>query len=155
MPHQARIPFPHAVLGVRVAGDRLVGIDFLPPDTPPLAPTHPVACSLLEQLEAYLRDPWQPFHLPLAPSGTAFRLRVWGALLEIPCGQVITYGELARRVGSVPRAVGQALGDNPLPILLPCHRVVAAGGGLGGFNHQQGGFSLEVKRWLLRHEGGM
>lgn len=108
---------------------------------------------LATQLAAYFTHPNFCFDVPLAPHGSDFRLRVWRALRDIPAGQVRTYGELARQLGSSARAVGQALGDNPLPILIPCHRVIAAGGGLGGFNHADNGFSIEVKRWLLRHEG--
>jgi methylated-DNA-[protein]-cysteine S-methyltransferase len=104
------------------------------------------------ELNAYFAHAGHRFELPFAPRGTPFRLRVWTALLDIPVGQTLTYGELARRVGSAPRAVGQAVGDNPIPIVIPCHRVVAADGGLGGFMHSRIGFSQDIKRWLLRHE---
>jgi len=70
----------------------------------------------------------------------------------IPRGDVLTYAEVARRIGSAPRAVGQACGANPFPLIVPCHRIVATGGGLGGFSRQGGGFLLDVKRWLLAHE---
>ena len=86
--------------------------------------------------------------LPLAPSGTAFQRRVWDALRRIPLGATCTYGELAATTRSAARAVGQANGANPLPILIPCHRVVAAGG-LGGYSAPGG---LETKTWLLAHE---
>jgi methylated-DNA-[protein]-cysteine S-methyltransferase len=76
---------------------------------------------------------------------------LWEALCEIPCGRTQTYGELARRLGAEPRAVGQACGDNRLPIVIPCHRVVAANG-IGGFAHASSGYLLEAKRWLLAHE---
>jgi methylated-DNA-[protein]-cysteine S-methyltransferase len=79
-------------------------------------------------------------------------LRVWHALMKIPAGRPTTYGALAQRLGTAPRAVGQACGANPLPILIPCHRVVAAGG-LGGFMHAASGAPLDVKTWLLAHEG--
>ncbi|MGH2927193.1 MAG: methylated-DNA--[protein]-cysteine S-methyltransferase [Solirubrobacteraceae bacterium] len=102
------------------------------------------------QLEEYFSGKRRAFALPLAPHGTAFQLSVWKNLAEIPYGETITYGELARRVGrpSAPRAVGQANGANPLPIVYPCHRVVAAGGRLGGY-----GGGLETKRRLLALEG--
>ena len=74
-------------------------------------------------------------------------------MAAIPTGRTDTYGELAKRLKIAPRAVGQACGANPYPLVVPCHRVVAAGGGLGGFNRQGGGFQLDVKRWLLRQEG--
>ncbi len=143
---------PYGALGVRVLGDRLAALEFLAPDTAPLAPSSSLLERVAEELATYHTDPRHRFHLPLAPIGSAFRMRVWAALQAIPSGHTTTYGELARRLGSSARAVGQALGDNPLPIVIPCHRVLAAHG-LGGFNHAGDGFSLDVKRWLLRHEG--
>jgi methylated-DNA-[protein]-cysteine S-methyltransferase len=89
------------------------------------------------------------FDLPCAPAGTPFQHRVWAEMARIPYGATITYGELARRVGSSPRAVGNACGANPLPIVLPCHRVLAAGGGLGGYSGFGG---ADTKAWLLAHE---
>jgi methylated-DNA-[protein]-cysteine S-methyltransferase len=90
--------------------------------------------------------------LTLDPRGTPFQLRVWQELGHIPRGQTISYGELARRVGNpkASRAVGQANAVNPIPIIVPCHRVIAADGGLGGYSS-----GLDRKRWLLRHEGAM
>jgi methylated-DNA-[protein]-cysteine S-methyltransferase len=87
------------------------------------------------------------------PVGTPFRQRVWQLLSRIPPGQTRTYGDVARELGSSARAVGQAVGDNPIPIVIPCHRVIAADGSLGGFNHSRSGYSLDIKRWLLFHEG--
>jgi methylated-DNA-[protein]-cysteine S-methyltransferase len=87
--------------------------------------------------------------LPLAPAGTAFQQRVWAAMRAIPPGQTRTYGEIAREIGSTARAVGQACGANPIPILIPCHRVTAAAGALGGFS---GGDGPVTKQWLLDHE---
>lgn len=84
--------------------------------------------------------------------GTVFQRRVWAQISGIPYGKTLSYGELAQSIASAPRAVGGACGANPLPLLVPCHRVVASGGGLGGFSRQRGGFLLEVKRWLLARE---
>ncbi len=102
------------------------------------------------QLEEYFSGSRTSFTLSLAPRGTAFQLAVWKSLADIPYGETITYGELARRVGrpAASRAVGQANGANPLPIVYPCHRVVAAGGKLGGY-----GGGLDTKRRLLALEG--
>ena len=102
------------------------------------------------ELLEYLWGKRQTFDLPLVPVGTPFQRKVWCALSDIPYGQAITYGELARRVGCPKgsRAVGQANHRNPLPILLPCHRVVGANGTLTGY-----GGGLELKEWLLRLEG--
>lgn len=102
------------------------------------------------QLEEYFAGQRRTFSLPLAPEGTAFQRRVWKSLLEIPYGQVISYRDLAVQVGS-PRAfqaVGQANGRNPLPILIPCHRVIAADGTLGGYSS-----GVAHKAFLLRLEG--
>ncbi len=90
--------------------------------------------------------------LTLDPQGTPFQLRVWQELRRIPWGQTISYGELARRVGNpkASRAVGQANAVNPIPLIIPCHRVIAADGSLGGYSS-----GLDRKRWLLRHEGAM
>lgn len=151
--YSAILPAPFGAIGARLLGARLAGLDFLAPGTAPLPPATPLLEHLAAELDAYYADPTHPFDLALAPSGSAYRLRVWQALREIPAGQTRTYGELARQLGSGARAVGQALGDNPLPILIPCHRVIAADGGLGGFNHAGNGYSIEVKRWLLKHEG--
>ncbi len=100
------------------------------------------------QLLEYLSGARQRFDLLLAPEGTDFQRRVWAALLEIPWGETATYGELARRIGSprAVRAVGQANHHNPIPILIPCHRVVGADGGLAGY---RGGMELKKKLLLL------
>jgi methylated-DNA-[protein]-cysteine S-methyltransferase len=102
------------------------------------------------QLDEYFSGTRTSFALPLAPHGTAFQVAVWKALADIRYGETITYGELARRIDrpAASRAVGQANGANPLPIVYPCHRVVAAGGRLGGY-----GGGLETKRRLLALEG--
>jgi len=92
-----------------------------------------------------------PRDLPLAPSGTPFQQRVWSTLREIPPGERRTYGELARELGTSPRAVGGACRANPVPLLIPCHRVVAANGDGGFAGHTEGRW-LEIKRWLLDHE---
>nr|MBP6637063.1 methylated-DNA--[protein]-cysteine S-methyltransferase [Sulfuritalea sp.]MBP7423603.1 methylated-DNA--[protein]-cysteine S-methyltransferase [Sulfuritalea sp.] len=106
----------------------------------------------VRQLRAWLADPAFEFGLPLAPAGTHFQRRVWARIAAIPSGQTLSYGEVAAAIGSGPRAVGNACGANPYPIVVPCHRVVAANHGLGGFARNSGGFLLDIKKWLLRHE---
>jgi methylated-DNA-[protein]-cysteine S-methyltransferase len=150
--HAARLVTPFAVLGIATRDEWLTGIDFLAPHTPPCAPSTPLAREAARQLAAYLADPAFVFDLPLDPAGTPFRQRVWQALRRIPPGEARSYGELAASMGSAPRAVGQACGDNPIPLLIPCHRVLAKNGP-GGFMHARGGHSLAIKHWLLRHEG--
>jgi methylated-DNA-[protein]-cysteine S-methyltransferase len=143
---------PFGGLGVRIEDECLTGLDFLPPGIAPLASTSALIRQIADQLDAYYTDPGYSFTLPLAPHGTPFRRQVWQALEKIPAGETRTYGEVARQLNSGPRAVGQAVGDNPIPIIIPCHRVIAANGGLGGFMHSRTGYSQDIKRWLLRHE---
>jgi methylated-DNA-[protein]-cysteine S-methyltransferase len=102
-----------------------------------------------EQLTAYFDGRLRAFALPLAPAGTGFQHRVWAAMRDIPYGEVRSYGDLAKRLQSSPRAVGTACARNPLPIFIPCHRVVGAGGALTGYS---GGDGLASKRFLLDHE---
>ncbi|MBI5919897.1 MAG: methylated-DNA--[protein]-cysteine S-methyltransferase [Nitrosomonadales bacterium] len=152
MSHQAKLPTAFGVLGIHCSEVALTGIEFLPATAAPQSPVHTLAESVCAQLEAWFADPDFRFDLPLALHGTAHQLKVWHALASIPRGQVLSYGELARRLNSAPRAIGQACGHNPLPIIIPCHRVVGRAG-LGGFMQQGAGTTLEIKRWLLRHEG--
>ncbi len=140
------------VVGVRCSGDVIVGLRYLPPETPARAPGSPLAERAVAQLQAYARDASAGFDLPLAPMGSEFRRAVWAQLRAIPSGRTLTYGAVAQALGAAPRAVGQACGDNPYPVVVPCHRVVAARG-LGGFAHAHDGYLIEAKRRLLIHEG--
>lgn len=153
--YSARLRTPFAVLGLREAGGRIVAIDYLPLSSEDLAPATALAERAVAQLLAWLADPAMPFDLPVSVNGTAFETRVWNAISAIPVGAVRTYGDVARTVRSVPRAVGGACGRNPLPLIIPCHRVVAAGGGLGGFMGGREDDPLAIKRWLLAHEGAL
>lgn len=101
-------------------------------------------------LASYFAGERLDFNLPVAPGGTAHDLAVWRAMQRIPAGETRTYGEVARDISSSPRAVGTACGRNPIPIVIPCHRIVAAGGALGGYSGQRG---AETKRFLLELEG--
>ena len=105
----------------------------------------------IEQLREYFDGERHEFTLPLAPHGNAFELRVWEALREIPYGETVSYGEIARRIGSATaaRAVGLANGRNPIAVIVPCHRVIGADGSLTGY-----GGGLERKRYLLDLEAG-
>lgn len=102
-----------------------------------------------EQLEAYFDGRREAFALPLAPNGTGFQHRVWSAMCGIPYGEVRSYGDLAGTLQSGPRAIGAACARNPLPIFIPCHRVVAADGALRGYS---GGDGLVTKDFLLELE---
>ncbi|MFT5090279.1 MAG: methylated-DNA-[protein]-cysteine S-methyltransferase [Candidatus Latescibacterota bacterium] len=146
---------PTSIGPLLLAGDKhnLKGIYFEnnafnpPPDWQRVeALPYPIA----EQLDAYFTGALREFDLPLAPEGTTFQLEVWAALEEIPYGETISYAELALRIGNpaAVRAVGMANGKNPLPIVVPCHRVIGSDGSLTGF-----GGGLPTKEFLLKLEG--
>ena len=147
----AIIAAPFGALGIRVNDGTVEAIEFLPPGTTTQAPANGLAQHAADQLTAYLADPASPFDLPLKPAGTDFQRRVWQAIRAIPCGKVRAYGDVARELTSAARAVGQACGANPYPIVVPCHRVVAQAA-IGGFAHARGGYLLDTKQWLLAHE---
>ena len=149
--YDAILDAPPCRLGAIFSGDALTRLDFLPADTPVSGQADDRVRRLAGELDAYWDNPTHTFDLLAVPDGTPFQLRVWRALMAIPAGQPTTYGALARHLGTAARAVGQACGSNPLPILIPCHRVLAANG-LGGFMHASSGAPLDVKTWLLAHE---
>tara|TARA_R110001599_G_scaffold353676_1_gene595162 strand:+ start:204714 stop:205214 length:501 start_codon:yes stop_codon:yes gene_type:complete len=144
---------PFGAIGVRTELGRLRELVYLPASFAERAPIDRVSELVATQIEHYLIDSDFQFDLPLRSAGTDFQNRVWTAISAIPRGQVLTYGDIARRVRSAPRAVGQACGANWFPLVVPCHRVTAAAG-LGGFAHSDddAGFQLGIKRWLLAHE---
>ena len=149
--YDAKLAVPFAVLGISTPEGRVTDIAFLPPGAAPLAPRNRLAERVCRQVERYLDDPHYRFDLPFDYEGTPFQRAVWRALVDIPAGRTRTYGELARALKTAARAVGGACGANRIPIVIPCHRVVSAGG-LGGFMNSRGGLPLDIKRWLLRHE---
>ena len=116
---------------------------------------HPILYLAKNWLDAYFRGENPAIDLPLVPEGTVFQQQVWNLLLEIPCGEIRTYGDIAREMATrtgkenmSAQAVGQAVGKNPISILIPCHRVVGAKGQLTGY---AGGLDIKIR--LLRHEG--
>ena len=150
---QACLNTPFAVLGIRTDGDYLTHIEFLPRQHPVLEPLTPAAALACEQLNDYVDDPNFRFTLMLSVEGTLHQMAVWRAMQQIPRGETRTYGELARALKSAPRAVGQACGKNPVPIIIPCHRIVGSAG-IGGFMGAQNGEPIKIKQWLLAHERG-
>jgi len=112
----------------------------------------PLLARAARQLEEYFAGRRRAFDLPLAPPGSAFQRAVWREMLAIPYGKTRTYGDIAAAIGAAAQPVGQACGANPIPILIPCHRVIAAAGRLGGFS---GGCGVETKLALLRLEGAI
>jgi methylated-DNA-[protein]-cysteine S-methyltransferase len=123
----------------------------LPLSTPPIAAKNELARRAERQLEGYKKDPSTKFDLPVVIEGMVLQKAVWQAMCAIPLGKTRTYGDLARELGADPRDIGQCCGDNRLPLVIPCHRIVAADG-IGGFAHATSGYLLEAKRWLLMHE---
>lgn len=146
------MPSPVGELRLQAEGGTLTGIDFEPWDelTGPRADDHPVLVETVRQLEAYFARRRRSFDLPLSPRGTQFQRRVWEQLQLIPYGSTASYGEIARALGlaaGASRAVGLANGRNPIPIVVPCHRVIGANGTLtgygGGVQRKQALLSLE------------
>lgn len=149
--YQAIFSAPFGALGICCEDEVLTGINFLALNTPPLAPQSRFALGVCKQLQAYFENPAFNFNIPHRLKGTAHQSKVWQAMCAIPRGQTRQYGELAKLLASSARAVGQACGSNPIPIVIPCHRVVSKVG-MGGFAHQRDGYELGIKRWLLAHE---
>lgn len=140
------IDSPVGALTLTVAGGAVVELVW---GQGPGTDDDPLAREAAAQLRRYFADGRTSFSLPLKPVGTPFQRRVWQAMCTIPAGRTETYGALASRIGGSPRAIGMACARNPVPIIIPCHRVVAAGGALGGYSGVGG---LATKQWLLGHE---
>lgn len=148
--YDAVIAAPFGAVGISVRGVQ-VAIDLLPQKHTQKHAEHKIAAKVAMQIEAYFSNARNDFNLPLIYKGTPFQRRVWHAISAIPCGQVLTYGEVAEQIGSGARAVANACGANNLPLVVPCHRVVAKNG-LGGFM-QGDKDGPKIKKWLLKHEG--
>lgn len=150
--YQASVETPFSNLGLQFDGDVLTGIDFISNRTR-VKPETEAAGRACEQINAYCAGRLSPrgFGIRLRADGTEFQQRVWRALRAIPYGATRTYGEIAAELGTSARAVGNACRRNPIPLVIPCHRVVAANG-TGGFGGETHGEWIRMKRWLLRHE---
>lgn len=143
---------PLGRLGLQCRDGRITRLDYLANTIPLKAATTPFERRVIKQLARFFLNSENHFTLPLDMQGTDFQCRVWQALTEIPAGQTLTYGELAVRLDSGARAVGNACRNNPVPIIVPCHRVVSVAG-IGGYSGSTGGRDIERKQWLLKHEG--
>ena len=150
-PYQAKLPAPFGMLGIHCTDEALTGIAFISERSKAQLAGNPFVQEVCGQLKAYLVTEDFQFDLPLKLHGTVHQLKVWQALRDIPSGEVQTYGDLAKLLHSSPRAIGQACGNNPIPIVIPCHRVVGKTG-LGGFMHSSDNAQLKIKHWLLAHE---
>jgi len=151
-PFDAVLALPFCRLGLQFENQQLVASEYLPADSKSFAVNSLPVSQVSEQVYAYCENPGFQFSLKLNPPGTDFQQRVWRQLRAIPSGEVMTYGEVAKKLGSSPRAVGNACRANHIPLIIPCHRVIAASG-LGGFAGHRSGYFLDIKRHLLRHEG--
>jgi methylated-DNA-[protein]-cysteine S-methyltransferase len=151
-------PLPETRIGARCNQQGIYRLQFLPLHGPCYQPQsgqpyHHLIEQLCTALQHYFTRPETDFQLPLAASGSMFQHRVWQAISTIPSGETLSYGQLARQLDSSARAIGGACRANPLPLLVPCHRVIAANGQQGGFLGQTGN-SAAIKHWLLQHEHG-
>ncbi|MSP67542.1 MAG: methylated-DNA--[protein]-cysteine S-methyltransferase [Alphaproteobacteria bacterium] len=144
----ARLAFPSPVgpLSIAAKDGAIVALDWGGADTAPKGADDALLRRARDQVLEYLAGRRTEFDLPLALASTPHQQAVWNALRKIPYGATRTYGELAAAVGSAPRAVGLACGRNPVPLIVPCHRVVGADGALVGYS---GGDGESTKRWLL------
>ena len=153
--YDVTVEFPKFKVGVATRDGAVTELKYLPLSTASIPSRSELAKRAERQLEAYRGDPDTAFDLPVVIEGSELQKAVWRAMCAIPRGKTRTYGDLARELGPHfgigPREIGQACGDNRLPLVIPCHRIVAANG-IGGFAHATSGYLVEAKRWLLMHE---
>jgi methylated-DNA-[protein]-cysteine S-methyltransferase len=142
---------PIGNLGIITANDKLLKIDFLVANNLQIKPSTEIDREFAQQLQHYFKDPHFNFEIPYELNGTPYQIKVLHALKKIPVGKTKTYGEFAKNLNSGPRAIGGACRSNPIPLVIPCHRIVAKNN-LGGFAGENGGKLLEIKKWLLDHE---
>ncbi|WP_299321579.1 methylated-DNA--[protein]-cysteine S-methyltransferase [Parasphingopyxis sp.] len=143
------IASPIGAISISASGDALVSVDMLGASAKPDTSDHPLLREARKQIDAYFAGALRQFDLPLEPASTARGNELRQAVMAIPYGETQSYGEVARRTGSGPRAIGRVCSHNPLPLIVPCHRVVAAGGKIGYYS---GGDGIPTKRFLLTHE---
>lgn len=151
--HETVIDTPVGRLGIMLKDESICSIDVLSKHSALKSSRNPVAREVARQLKQYFEGERSSFDLPISQKGTAFQVRVWQALLRIPFGKTVTYGELADRLSSGARAVGTACRRNPVPIVVPCHRVVAKSG-IGGYMGHTQGARVTMKQVLVSHEHG-
>jgi len=147
----AVITTPIGKLGLIISNNKLIGLKFLPENTLLLINKDPGISRIASIIEQYFYDPKTTFNISIYAVGTPLQQKIWQELQKIPPGQTMTYGEVAKIVGTSPRIVGNACRHNPIPLVIPCHRVLAKAG-LGGYFGVDQEHFLQVKRWLLAHE---
>lgn len=137
---------------VETENNHLVGIEYFTNRSITTRKLNPFSRSVRQQIEDYFRSSKNRLSVPIKLHGTDFQKKVWARLQKIPAGKTLTYGELSAQLDSSPRAVGNACRANPIPLVVPCHRVVAKSG-IGGFGGEIKGRNIDCKSWLLNHEG--
>lgn len=142
---------PLGKIGIACDEDKLVKLRLLPNNTDIKIPADAISQHVAHELSCYFDNPAYTFTQPLGLEGTEFQQRVWRAISAIPSGKTQTYGALAKKLKTSPRAIGQACKTNPIFIIVPCHRVVAMND-LGGYGDTKQGPQMDIKKWLLRHE---
>ncbi|MGD8567167.1 MAG: methylated-DNA--[protein]-cysteine S-methyltransferase [Gammaproteobacteria bacterium] len=145
------LPIASNRLAIYTGDNKLRALSFVGGNTPLKPAKDPFTREVVSQLKGYFADPAFAFDLALDLKGTDYQRRVWQTLQTCAAGTVWSYGALAKRINSAPRAVGGACRRNPVPIVVPCHRVVAAQG-LGGYAGHTAGSYMAIKQWLLQHE---
>lgn len=145
------ISSPVGSLGIKIEKNTLTGLSFLLNEKVSSSSSDAFVKNIQEELACYFENPNYRFQIPLAYQGTPFQEKVWRALQAIPCGKTFSYGVLAEKLKTSPRAIGNACRTNPIALIIPCHRIVSKDR-LGGFCGNIQGDFLKVKSWLLRHE---
>lgn len=150
VPFSAIIETPIGLLGIKVADEKVIGIEFLA-NAETFIPKDKFTLHVIKDLQQYFKNPTHKFKLALNISGSDFQKKAWAAIAKIPSGKTASYGELAKLLHTSPRAIGNACKTNPIPLIIPCHRVTAKDG-IGGFSGVISGTPISIKSFLLEHE---
>jgi len=148
----AVISSPVGKLGIKTSSQGVKSIQYLTDDIKLQKPNNDLAVKICKQLQSYFEDPRFEFDIPCDMTGTDYQKRIWTSLKTIPAGHPMTYSDIAQKQNSGARAVGGACRKNPIPIIFPCHRVIAKSG-IGGYDGDWGEGKVNIKQWLLKHEG--
>lgn len=153
MNYAAIINSPIGYLGIQLSSDftHISHVDFLDNNHQQHLPQHPLAKKAVAEIQYYFQNPHAQFTIPLQLEGTELQQKVWHAMQKIPVGNTLTYSDLAINLNTSPRVIGNACRANPIPVFIPCHRIVAKNH-LGGFFGSRSGRPIKMKAWLLEHE---
>ena len=153
MNYTAIINSPIGFLGILIndSHTNITRIDFLNKKHALKSSTIPLINQAIKELEKYFNNPHHIFTTPIQASGTALQQKIWSAMQKIPVGKTLSYSDLAEKIKTSPRVIGNACRANPIPLIIPCHRIVAKNH-LGGFAGEIAGELINMKTWLLQHE---